>query len=146
MKTITFRLPLDFARQPGKFAYQFLMRTLRILVLLPALISSGCFHMHDTSSSATTEQIRVHLLTQLHCHTMDLHATGKNAFSGNGRNDTGDFSLTATRDGNTIAFKGVYAAPGQGTFSGSASWDRSFNAGFGFHRSRISTSDSLGAP
>ncbi len=122
------------------------MRALRFLVLLPLLVSSGCVHVHETSATAGMDRIRNHLAAQLHCEALELKENSRDSFSGAGKNQTGEFTIEVTRQGQKIVFHGIYTGQAQGTFSGSASWNKSFNSAFGFHKSSESTQVSLSTP
>jgi hypothetical protein len=123
------------------------MRSLKWAVLpVLVLVLAGCVHVNDTSGHANVEQIRDHLVGVIHCKDLEFMEDGKDRFFGKGRNDTGDFTITAERDGETIKFKGVYLPPARGTFSGSMSWRKQFNAGFGFTKSKEASETSIGAP
>jgi hypothetical protein len=124
------------------------MHLLKFVALLTLVILAGCVHINEGSRSANLEQIKAHLKRQLHCQALDLQENTKNTFSGTGRNDTGGFTITATREKETIIFHGVYvySEPSKGTFSGSAIWSKQVNSAFGFHKSKESAQDSLGTP
>jgi hypothetical protein len=115
---------------------------LRICVLFALQILAGCKHIHENSADANVDQIRAHLKGQLHCQSLELDPTDKNKFAGSGKMDGGDFTIDATREGQSILFQGEYVEPARGKFSGSASWSKELNAFIGFHRSRVTVQDS----
>ena len=106
----------------------------------------GCVHIHKNSGTADTNEIRQHLSSQLHCQALELREVNKNSFSGTGKNDTGEFTVEVTREGDQIRFRGVYTEPAKGTFSGSASWSKDVSGFFGSHKSKESEQNSVGKP
>lgn len=111
------------------------MSILKCLAGLSVILLAGCAQVNESSATASQEQIRAHLMAQLHCQRLDLRDEGKGRFTGAGKNDTGDFDITVTRKAGKIVFEGAYTAPAQGTFSGSSSWQKQVNAAFGWHKS-----------
>jgi hypothetical protein len=122
------------------------MRVVRFLTLIPVLFAAGCVHVSDSSATASPGQIRDRLSRVLHCRRLELNLDGPNHFGGPGKNDTGDFTIKVNREGQTIFFKGVYAEPTQGSFSGSMSWNRHFDTRLGFHMTRESEQTTLSSP
>ena len=123
--------------------YQVVVRSLRCISLLSLLVLLGCVHIHEGSDKADLHQIQTHLAAQLHCQSLDLESSGKDSFSGKGKNDTGDFTIDVTRQAGQILFQGVYVDPTHGRFSGSASWSKNFNSSLGFYKSRESAQSSF---
>jgi hypothetical protein len=141
-----FRLVWKLGCQKARSHYiKLSMRILQLVALLPVFLLAACAHRHESSASASADQIKAHLITQLHCQTLDLAAEGKNRFLGEGKNDTGRFKITVTRERGKIAFQGEYIEPAHGAFSGSASWSKSSNSFLGFHKFRDSWQDSISA-
>jgi hypothetical protein len=99
------------------------MRFTMLLVLLLVMLFQGCVYIHQSSGTASMNEIRQHLISQLHCRALELSEIDRNRFSGTGRNDTGEFTIEVHREGEQIKFHGVYKEPAKGTFSGSASWN-----------------------
>src|SRR5258708_7924087 len=104
------------------------MRAMKSLALLPLFLVVGCIHVNldiahvnENSRTASKDQITEHLVGQLHCQSLELRETGPNAFSGDGKNDTGPFTITVTREGDKVRFQGAYTGDAHGTFGGSAS-------------------------
>ena len=122
------------------------MRFLKFAVLAPLVLLLGCVHIHESSATATKDQIQARLKAQLHCQFLELHERGSHGYLGTGKNDTGEFTIEVNREAEVIKFHGVYTPPSQGTFSGSASWSKKVNAGFGVHRAFESDKTSLGTP
>jgi len=85
------------------------MRSKSWLVLPVLLVLQGCVCVHKNSATATTNEIRQHLSSQLHCQALELREGNKNQLSGTGKNDTGEFTIEVTREGEQIKFHGVYA-------------------------------------
>ncbi len=111
--------------------------------ILPVLLFPGCAHMHESSATASIEQIKAHLFAQLHCQSLNLSAEPDGNFSGSGRNDTGDFKISVSRQSERILFKGAYVEPAHGAFTGSASWNKAATSFLGFHKSHHSTNNSF---
>ena len=122
------------------------MRSNPWLVLPLLLVLQGCVCVHKNSATANTNEIRQHLSSQLHCQVLELRETNQNGFSGTGKNDTGEFSIELTREGDQIKFHGVYTEPAKGTFSGSASWSKNVSGFLGLHKSKESEQNSVGTP
>jgi hypothetical protein len=116
------------------------------LVLALAILMSGCVYIHQGSGVADTSEIRQHLVSQLHCEALELSRSDRDHFSGTGRNDTGEFTIAVQREGEQIKFHGVYKEPAKGTFSGSASWNKSVRGFLGVHKSKVSEQSSMGTP
>ena len=121
---------------------------MRNLAFLPVLLLVGCIHVNlvhvnENSRTASKDQITDRLIGQLHCHSLELQETARDTFTGIGRNDTGPFTLTVTREKETIHFQGTYTGDAHGTFGGSASWSKHVNAAFGFHQASESSQTSL---
>jgi hypothetical protein len=110
------------------------------------LLFQGCVYIHQHSGTANTNEIRLHLTSQLHCQTLELSEISRDRFSGTGRNDTGEFTIEVQREGEQIKFHGIYTEPAEGTFSGSASWNKSASGFLGLHKSKMSEQNSLGTP
>lgn len=113
---------------------------------MPLVVVLGCVHIHEDSACASKEQIKNHLAAQLHCQCLELKENGRDNFSGTGKNDTGEFAINVARQGGNIAFHGAYLEPAKGTFSGSSSWRKNVNSGFGIHIRSESSRGSLGTP
>jgi hypothetical protein len=118
-----------------------------ILLLLPlVMVFQGCVSVHQSSRTANTDEICQHLVSQLHCQVLELNEDAKDRFSGVGRNETGEFTIDAQREGEQIKFHGVYKEPAKGTFSGSTSWNKSASAFLGSHKSKAKEENSIGTP
>ena|SRR5689334_14384 len=100
------------------------------------MVLAGCVHINEGSANANLEQIKAHLKSQLHCEMLDLREESPDHYLGTGRNDIGVFNITVTRQEGKIVFKGTYVQAAQANFSGSCSWQKTVNSGFGFHKSR----------
>lgn len=122
------------------------MRLTMRFVLPLAILFTGCVYIHQSSGVADTSEIRRHLVSQLHCETLELSGIDRDHFSGTGRNDTGEFTVAVQREGEQIKFHGVYKEPAKGTFSGSASWNKSVRGFLGVHKSKVSEQNSIGTP
>lgn len=123
------------------------MRSYSWLIFPVLLLLNGCVYSHtNDSATASTEEIKEHLIMQLHFQALELWQIHKDSFSGTGTNDTGPFQIEVTREGGQIHFHGVYTEPVKGTFSGSAGWSRNASAFFGLHKSESSEQSSLRTP
>jgi len=137
---------LNILQAPRKACYQVQMRFMVLLVLPLMMLVQGCVCIHQSSRTATTNEIRQHLVSQLHCQALDLNEVAKDRFSGTGRKDTGEFTIEVQRQGELIKFHGAYKEPAKGTFSGSASWNKSASAFLGSHKSKAKEENSIGTP
>jgi hypothetical protein len=122
------------------------MRSRILLLLLSAMAFEGCISVHQSSRTANPNEIRQHLVSQLHCQALELNEDAKDRFSGVGRNDKGEFTIETQRQGEQIKFQGVYKEPAKGTFSGSSSWNKSASAFLGTHKSEEKEENSIGVP
>jgi hypothetical protein len=122
------------------------MRSIPWLVLPVPFLLQGCVHFHKNSGTADTNEIRQHLVSQLHCQVLELREVNENHFSGTGKNETGEFTVEVTREGEQIRFRGVFTEPAKGTFSGSASWSKEMSGFLGSHKSKVAEENSLGTP
>ncbi len=121
------------------------MRCLKLIALLPVLLLPACVHVHESSANANIEQIKTHLMAQLHCQSLELVPDGKNSFSGNGKNDSGPFTIHVKREKEKIVFEGAYTANAK--FNGTASWTKNYysfgGSVGGFHKSRETSQSSI---
>ena len=122
------------------------MRFAVVLVLPLLLLLQGCVYFHQSSGTANANEIRQHLVLQLHCQALELGKIGRNHFSGTGRNAQGEFTIEVQREVDQLKFHGIYVEPAKGTLSGSASWNKSASGFLGQRKSKVAEDNSVGNP